>query len=99
MTTTTFPQPILNLDGVTGRRVEPLARDQQFALQRLQCLLERRDAVDAGRLSRPDDEPWLVRALDAAIVSYYRLAREFGLQADAEAALWRYRRFGLGSLA
>src|SRR5215467_16163645 len=56
-----------------------LSRDQYFTLDRLRSLLERRDALDAERLTPAlEDQPWLVRALDAAIVSYYRLAHGLG---------------------
>lgn len=73
-----------------------LVSDQSFALERLQLLLERRDAVDAGRLSPPQDQAWLVRALDAAIISYYRLARSLGLVAEADEFLHAYREMGSG---
>jgi hypothetical protein len=76
-----------------------LTRDQYFALERLQGLLERRDAVDAGRLSALDGEEWLIRALDAAIVSYYRLACGLGLPGQAGEFLQGYRELGLGSAA
>jgi hypothetical protein len=49
-----------------------LTREQYFALERLHGLLDRRDAVDAGSLILPEDQAWLVHALAAAIVSYYR---------------------------
>jgi hypothetical protein len=71
--------------------------EQDFVLDRLQGLLERRDAVDAGRLVPPPEEPWLVHALDAAIVSYYRLAGALGMAADADEFLQGYRGLGLGS--
>jgi hypothetical protein len=61
--------------------------------------LERRDAGDAGRLSAPDGEAWLVRALDAAVVSYYRLACGFGLPGRAGELLQGYRELGAGSAA
>jgi hypothetical protein len=69
-----------------------LTREQCFALARLERLLERRDAVDAERLTaRPEDQQWLVRALDAAIVSYYRLARVVGVAMGADLLLRGYR--------
>lgn len=74
-----------------------LTREQSFALARLEILLERRDAVDAERLiAPPDDRPWLVRALDAAIVSYYRLAAAVGVGNYADLLLRGYRYLGLG---
>jgi hypothetical protein len=48
-----------------------MTRDQQFALSRLDGLLQHREAVDVGPPSA-GCEPWLLHALDAAIVSYYR---------------------------
>ena len=75
-----------------------LSRDQYFTLDRLRSLLERRDALDAERLTPAlEDQPWLVRALDAAIVSYYCLAHGLGVATDAERLLQRYRQLGLGS--
>jgi hypothetical protein len=57
-----------------------LTRERYFTLARLEGLFERRDAVDAERLTAsPEEQPWLVRALDAAIVSYYRLAGALGI--------------------
>jgi hypothetical protein len=76
---------------------ETLTSEQAFALERLQLVLDRRDAVDAGRLSPPEDSAWLVRALDAAIVSYYRLARGLGVAMEADEFLHGYREMGLGS--
>jgi hypothetical protein len=74
------------------------ARDQAFALVRLRGLLDRRIAVDAGQLAdEPEDLLWLVRALDAAIVSYYRLAQALGVEADADVLLPTYRGLGLGT--
>ncbi len=74
-----------------------LTREQYFALARLERLLERRDAVDAERLTaRPEDQHWLVRALDAAIVSYYRLAGTVGVGTEADLLLRGYRHLGVG---
>jgi hypothetical protein len=99
MNTTTLapsrPRPVRTPGGMH----QLLTRDQYFALERLQGLLERRDAVDAGRLSALDGEEWLIRALDAAIVSYYRLACGLGLPDQAGESLQGYRELGLGSAA
>jgi hypothetical protein len=67
-----------------------LTRDQHFALVRLDSLLQHREAVDTGRLDA-GEQRWLVRALDAAIVSYYRLACDLGVEADGDALLLAYR--------
>jgi hypothetical protein len=72
-----------------------LSREQYFALARLEGLLQHRDAVGAGRLSA-GDQPWLVHALDAAIVSYYRLACDLGVQGSAGMLLNAYRNAGPG---
>lgn len=74
-----------------------LTREQYFALERLHTLLDRRDAVDAGSLIPPENQAWLVHALDAAIVSYYRLARTLNLDAEADEFLHGYRQMGLAS--
>jgi hypothetical protein len=88
--------PPKSSEGQTQERMcQLLSRDRYFALARLEGLLQHRDAVDAGRLSA-GDEAWLVHALDAAIVSYYRLASDLGVQASAATLLNAYRSSGLG---
>lgn len=43
---------------------QPLTREQYVAHERLHGLLDRRAAVDAGSLISPEDQAWLVRALN-----------------------------------
>lgn len=99
MTTATGAPPQLEKPVITHAQLcQLLTREQYFALARLAGLLARRDAVDAERLTTsPEDQPWLVRALDAAIVSYYRLAHALGLGTDADVLLQGYRHLGLGT--
>jgi hypothetical protein len=96
--TTTTPGPLDSTDsGTRARMCQLLTREQSFAPERLHRLLDRRDAVDAGSLIPAEDQAWLVHALDAAIVSYYRLARTLNLDAEADAFLHGYRHMGLAS--
>jgi hypothetical protein len=95
MTTATLLPTTATRGQTPDRMCQLLSRDQYFALARLEGLLQHRDAVDAGCLSA-GDQPWLVHALDAAIVSYYRLACELGVQTDAGTLLSAYRSTGLG---
>ena len=95
MSTTTVAPPQSCAVQTLARMCHLLTREQYFALDRLQGLLERRDALDAGRLSPPENQPWLVHALDAAIVSYYRLARVLNLELQADRCLDGYRHLGL----
>lgn len=99
MTTTTISSLQPSKPEVTRAQLcNLLTREQYFALARLEGLLERRDAVDAERLTAsPEEQPWLVRALDAAIVSYYRLAGALGIGTDADLLLRGYRYLGPGS--
>jgi hypothetical protein len=68
-----------------------LTTDQRWALARLRRLLERRCEVDRTLGPQRADEVWLIRALDAAIVSYYQLADELGLREEADTLLRHYR--------
>jgi hypothetical protein len=90
--------------------ISPLTRDQRWARARLRTLLTRRAALDvrigayglggtpdAGRIRAPAPEPWQVHALDAAIVSAYRLACQLDLGDWATASLRAYRLGRLGS--
>ena len=99
MTTATTAPPQLRRPEVRHVQLSDfLTRDQYFALARLEALLERRDAVDAERLTAsPQEQPWLVRALDAAIVSYYRLAGALGIGTEADLLLRGYRHLSLGT--
>jgi hypothetical protein len=97
MTTTTAGSPDSTHSGTRARMCQLLTRDQYFALERLHGLLDRRDAVDAGSLIPPGDQAWLVHALDAAIVSYYRLARTLDLDDEADEFLHGYRQMCLAS--
>lgn len=98
MSTTTLAPPHSAAVQTPLRMCQLLTREQYFALDRLQGLLDRRDAVDSGRLRPPEDQAWLVHALDAAIVSYYRLARMLCLEEhQAEKFLQDYRQSGVGS--
>jgi hypothetical protein len=95
--TNATPPPDREIAEITQTDVHQLlTREQYFALARLERLLERRDAVDAERLAaRPEHQQWLVRALDAAIVSYYRLAGAVGVGTEADLLLRGYRHLGV----
>lgn len=67
-----------------------LTPEQRWALARLGLFLGRRRELETGATPRPG-ERWLVRALDHAIVSSYRLAHQTGLGEEAKALLRGYR--------
>lgn len=65
---------------------------QHTVLLRLQSFLCRRAEVDQYEATADEEQQrWLVRALDHAIVGYYRLACDSGLEEDAAELLRRYR--------